>query len=175
MMRRDLFNLVGGYDPAFSCSQDYNLMVRMMGSTKFAKLNEVLLQYRIHPDKVSNIHELLQMEKSAENSMMAISKWIERGISLEQTKIIRGFLKSDDQEIINAINILNDLYLTFVAKSNLSKPDRKIISEDAGSRVLHLSKTLSKYPSKIIAFKSLLRIYPLFTINRSFDKLKRVL
>ncbi|MFN3687626.1 MAG: glycosyltransferase [Salinarimonas sp.] len=51
--RRDAFEAVGGYDPAFEASQDYDLWVRMLASGRGGNLDEPLLRFRLNPRGIS--------------------------------------------------------------------------------------------------------------------------
>ena len=53
MMRREVVLAVGGYREAFDPAEDYDLWLRLSGRTKFANLPERLVQYRVHPDQLS--------------------------------------------------------------------------------------------------------------------------
>jgi glycosyltransferase involved in cell wall biosynthesis len=56
MIRRSIFNLVGGYRKAFEYAEDYDLWLRVAEQCKVANLPDVLVQYRLHRDQVSFRH-----------------------------------------------------------------------------------------------------------------------
>jgi glycosyltransferase involved in cell wall biosynthesis len=47
-MRRELFAQIGGYEPRYLYAQDLDLWLRLAKITKFANLNQEVLQYRVH-------------------------------------------------------------------------------------------------------------------------------
>jgi len=49
IMRRDTFLRAGGYRPAFTQAEDYDLAIRMSEQCKCSNLKQVVLKYRIHP------------------------------------------------------------------------------------------------------------------------------
>lgn len=49
MMRRAVYDDVGGYDRTFPMAQDYDLWLRLRRRTRFANLPDVLMCRRIHP------------------------------------------------------------------------------------------------------------------------------
>ena len=49
MMRRAVYDAVGGYDRTFPMAQDYDLWLRLRRRTRFATLPEVLMCRRLHP------------------------------------------------------------------------------------------------------------------------------
>jgi glycosyltransferase involved in cell wall biosynthesis len=53
MMRRDLVERAGGYDPGFPVAQDYDLWLRMSEITRMANLPEPLVTRRLVPGRVT--------------------------------------------------------------------------------------------------------------------------
>ncbi len=53
VMRKEIFNIVGGYRKVFADTADYDLWLRIAGRCQVANLAEVVLKYRIHPGQVS--------------------------------------------------------------------------------------------------------------------------
>ncbi|HWF92096.1 MAG TPA: glycosyltransferase [Terriglobales bacterium] len=53
LIRREAFDLVGGYRAIFAPAEDYDLWMRISEHYQCANLSEVLLEYRIHPQQVS--------------------------------------------------------------------------------------------------------------------------
>jgi len=53
LIRRDAFVSAGGYRPAFVVSHDYDLWLRIAERFQMANLEQVVLNYRIHPFQVS--------------------------------------------------------------------------------------------------------------------------
>ncbi|HEY1802813.1 MAG TPA: glycosyltransferase [Terriglobales bacterium] len=53
LVRREAFDLVGGYRAAFAPAEDYDLWMRISEHYECANLSDVLLKYRIHPQQVS--------------------------------------------------------------------------------------------------------------------------
>jgi glycosyltransferase involved in cell wall biosynthesis len=54
MIRRAIFNELGGYDTAFKYAHDYELMIRVAEKYKVANLNEPLCLWRSSPGNISN-------------------------------------------------------------------------------------------------------------------------
>lgn len=53
LMRRDAFELVGGYRRVLPQAEDYDLWMRISDHFQVANLHQVVLKYRIHPYQVS--------------------------------------------------------------------------------------------------------------------------
>jgi glycosyltransferase involved in cell wall biosynthesis len=54
---RELYDLVGGINPTFDYAMDYELTLRMVKSAKFYHLDKFLYSYRIHPNRISELHK----------------------------------------------------------------------------------------------------------------------
>jgi len=52
-LRRDAWNALGGYDPLLRMTQDYELHLRVLERTKFARAEEKTVVYRLHGDSLS--------------------------------------------------------------------------------------------------------------------------
>lgn len=53
LFRKEIIGLESLYKREFQCAEDYELFSRMIKLGKFAKLNEPLINYRIHPGQIS--------------------------------------------------------------------------------------------------------------------------
>jgi glycosyltransferase involved in cell wall biosynthesis len=52
-IKKDCFEILGGFDERFPHSQDYDLVLKVMKKYKFHFINKVLAQYRIHENSMS--------------------------------------------------------------------------------------------------------------------------
>ncbi|MEM8875455.1 MAG: glycosyltransferase [Planctomycetota bacterium] len=77
MMRRGVFEQVGGYDESYSASQDLDLWLRMGEHGDLASLPDVLLQYRMQADSISEKKGALQTECMRRGCEAA---WERRGV-----------------------------------------------------------------------------------------------
>lgn len=64
MIRRDIFELSGLYDPDCLYAEDYDLYFRIGMHAEFANLNKWLLQYRMH-DESTTVQGIWLMGKTA--------------------------------------------------------------------------------------------------------------
>lgn len=62
LLRRRVYDQVGGLDLDFRYSQDYDLCLRLSEITDFYHINEYLYWYRIHGNSVSIIYQNLQQK-----------------------------------------------------------------------------------------------------------------
>lgn len=58
IMRRKAFNDIEGYDPDWVPTEDTELFLRLGRIGQFANLSDVMLQYRVHPDSLTNKYHL---------------------------------------------------------------------------------------------------------------------
>lgn len=62
MARRSALMARGGYDERRPVAQDYDLWLRLLPEHRFARLDEPLYRFRIHPKQISASHGLAQAE-----------------------------------------------------------------------------------------------------------------
>ncbi len=74
LMRRDIYNAVGGFDSSLSSAEDYDLCLRLSEVTKIKHLSEPLYYYRWHSDNLSRTQQITQIKCSK----IAINRAIKR-------------------------------------------------------------------------------------------------
>ena len=86
--RRDLLLQVGGFDPNFQVSQDYDLLLRVAAVTlNFHHIPKVLYQWRIHPHSTG--HQ--QMAKVTDNSLAALNRHLRLvGLADDEARAVEG-------------------------------------------------------------------------------------
>jgi glycosyltransferase involved in cell wall biosynthesis len=55
MIRREAYEQVGGYRPAFELGEDYDLWLRLAEHGPLANLPEALIRYRVHSRQITNL------------------------------------------------------------------------------------------------------------------------
>jgi len=78
LIRRSVYEAVGGVDSRFVRAQDYELCLRLAEKAEVAQVDEVLYHYRDHPRSISRVHTYEQIEFSRHASERAIKR---RGLS----------------------------------------------------------------------------------------------
>jgi len=66
LMRRELFDAVGGVDDAIAAAEDYDLCLKLSEITQIQHLARPLYYYRVHADTVSSAQRLKQIMASKE-------------------------------------------------------------------------------------------------------------
>ena len=74
LMRRAVFDQVGGLDESFDAAPDYDLCLRLSEVTQFAHLPRPLYLYRMHDDTISINGRLNQINKSREAIARALKR-----------------------------------------------------------------------------------------------------
>ncbi len=65
LIRRDIYDLVGGIDRDFKSAEDYDLCLKISEVTEIHHLSKVLYSYREHPDSISQSTVQQQIDYSA--------------------------------------------------------------------------------------------------------------
>lgn len=64
LIRRELFENIGGIDETIPYAEDYDLCLRLSEVTKISHIPEPLYFYRVHPGAISTTHRMEQIEAS---------------------------------------------------------------------------------------------------------------
>jgi hypothetical protein len=65
LMRREIYDLVGGIDLQFPQAQDYDICLKISEVTEIYHLQRSLYFYRTHPDTISQAQKAKQIERAA--------------------------------------------------------------------------------------------------------------
>jgi glycosyltransferase involved in cell wall biosynthesis len=65
LIRREIYDLVGGIDLEFPQAQDYDICLKISEITTIAHLQQPLYYYRTHPDTISQAQRSKQVERSS--------------------------------------------------------------------------------------------------------------
>ncbi len=77
MFRRDAYEKVGGYRPAFVTAEDLDLWLLLGEVGKMACLPDVLIQYRQHQNSISEVNQKMMIGHQRESCAQA---WERRGV-----------------------------------------------------------------------------------------------
>jgi len=140
MLRREVFDALGGYDPAFVHAEDYELWLRAARRFRFDNLPRVLYRVRLHDDNASGIHR----ETQQRNARRAQSRWIAdflgEEVSLAHAAILRDAVAPETPaDAVAAGGLLDRLCRAFVAKPEMTQSDRRLVRADAATRLAALA------------------------------------
>ena len=74
MFRKSDYEAVGGYDPAFRYSQDYDLWARLLDRGSFAVVEEVLYRWRVGHGSITDKNKSAQLDCALQISMREFEK-----------------------------------------------------------------------------------------------------
>ena len=78
LIRKSIYQKVGGFDPDFDRIEDYELCMRLSEITEIGKIDEFLYQYRFHPDSLKSTARLEVILLAQKVSELALER---RGMS----------------------------------------------------------------------------------------------
>ena len=78
LIRREIYDLVGGIDLDFPQAQDYDICLKISEVTEIYHLQQPFYYYRIHPDTISQSQNARQTERAATAVRNAL---VRRGLS----------------------------------------------------------------------------------------------
>ena len=78
LIRRSVFDQVGGIDESFQCAEDYDLCLRVAELTEVRRIPKPLYFYRIHADSISQSMRIDQIHCARDAVNRALDR---RGLS----------------------------------------------------------------------------------------------
>ncbi|MCC7207907.1 MAG: glycosyltransferase [Anaerolineae bacterium] len=142
MIRRDVLEALGGYNPAMRQAQDYELWLRARRMTRLTNLPEVLLLYRVWTGSVSSRLKRHQSENAASLVSDAIYDLIGERITLEEVRWLQGLAQADyprePTQIMRTLRLLDSLLRGYLSEVTLGSAERRMIERDASLKRLLL-------------------------------------
>jgi len=137
MVRREVIESAGGYDEAFQVSQDYELWSRLVETTRFANIPEVLLRYRVHAGSVSG----RQLQQQIENTVRIRQQLVKRALGLDvEDRLLRwtdsnhcGVL--EDDQITLVVDLILKLFAAAKDRGFIEESDEKEVYADVLKRI----------------------------------------
>ncbi|ACB85153.1 glycosyltransferase family 2 protein [Natranaerobius thermophilus] len=88
MFSKELFWVVGGYNPEFNILYDYDLWLRLLEEGNIAKVPKVLLKYRVHQDSLSRKNRYKTVNEIQIASSKAICRLLIHNKQTIQPKVV---------------------------------------------------------------------------------------
>jgi len=140
MVRRMVYERLGGYNPDVHHSEDYELWLRAPPETKFANLPDVLLQLRKHDQNKSIVNIHLDLQSVLIADQRALSAALGQQVSLDRVHALRDPRSiTTARDMLDTAALVHQLYL--VCTSNVSIPEKKQIRKDAANKLHKLATT----------------------------------
>ena len=145
VFRTDLVRTVGGYDTIYRTAQDSDLWVRLRDRTKFANLQEVLVNYRVHPGSITGQRDEKGKQLSLSVSKRLLSAALGRSLDDEETAAVVALYQGFGQMPANAIKLglpLLHRCLHEIARTAPETAMRHLRKEAAGALVRRMEAHL---------------------------------
>jgi len=144
MMRREVVERVGGYDPGMEHAEDYDLWRRLSGVTRLANLDDVLLHLRKHGGNVSATRSSEQRANSIRISALMIANILgeEPPAAVVQSLWERRFDKASDARA--GAELVYRLYQAIAASGDLSSREKRSVRRDAAARMWNIGRPWAK-------------------------------
>jgi glycosyltransferase involved in cell wall biosynthesis len=137
MVRRRVYNKLGGYSPGCPHAEDYELWLRLAAARiKICNLQQVLVRLRKHSESVTNMYEKLHRQ-NAENAVRgALAANLGKDVSLDIVRIMRNqSLISSADDALSTAELVNELYDFIIKLQDISLFEIQQIRKDI-TRVL---------------------------------------
>jgi|GEM_PF-2242227 len=144
MMRTTLLKEVGGYDEAFTVSQDRDLWIRCLPHTTFANLSDKLMLYRVHEQSATQRKSGKLKDLSYLPAQHLYHKLTGQQVDLEILKLVfqRSYMRTlHTQDIVedSAIYLLT-LYDALVQQGWIHPDDQHNVRRDLSQILLGLGR-----------------------------------
>lgn len=139
MVRRAVYERLGGYDPAYLHIEDYELWLRSMFVTQIANLDQIYVQYRVHPTSVSQVYQTPQADQTALALQKIYTQLLQReDIALET---IQTMLSPSRQKLKTGrpSALLLQLYQAYLQSNNFSPQERADLATAVLQKALALA------------------------------------
>ena len=145
MMKRDVVMETGGYDPRFIHTEDTELWSRLIFSTRFANLQEILHSRRLHGKSIMNTQSKTQYHFSVKIRKQLFEKLLEREVPEATAEWFSRLGKSlTNNQIKEIISILLELYGKFIKKNDIDGQTEITLREDLAFRIMLISQSNRK-------------------------------
>jgi GT2 family glycosyltransferase len=140
MVRRNVLEEIGLFDPDYDYCEDYELFARAARHTKIANISQPLVEYRIHSASVTSEHNYVQRTKAMQVALREEKELLGRAID---PKVAKTFLMPDGNDSvqmrINGFELIMELEQAYIKKAPLSEMAKIRIERDVIRRVMQLT------------------------------------
>ncbi len=140
MLRRTVLALAGGYDPAMTHAEDFDLWVRLSRVTRLHNLTEVVLHLRKHATNVSVVHRGTQIERSTVIRRQAMADLLGSTPPIEQVRQLETLSFASPAEVQDAFATVRRLCRAAVRAPGVTPTEQRLIMRDAATRLLLVGK-----------------------------------
>ena len=140
MIRRSVFEEIGGYSPAAKNWEDYELWTRIMRHHSMSNVPDVLLDYRIHGRAVSVRKKQEQRQHIVDGGRRAMEVTMARPVDRDFVhSLIYPYTIGDRRNAIGAAWLLENLYRSYrMWYRERSREDLIAVKDDVAERTSHI-------------------------------------
>ncbi len=165
VMRREVYEACGGYDPAAHIVEDYELWTRLFEHTRFANLPGRLLRYRRHGATVTELRRQEQREAFERVRLQLVERMLGRSVApalldLALRSPTRRPLARPRTEVQAALGLLTALHTAWASRGLLAGEGAEAVAADVQAR-------------RAAAQRHLLPLRPLHTLRWRWQRLTR--
>jgi glycosyltransferase involved in cell wall biosynthesis len=133
MMRRELLERVGGYNPDMVHSEDYELWSRLCGLTRMSNLRDTLFYLRKHESNLTMVprHIELQIRNGMAINQRVLSEVLGEEIPIELIHLLYTLEFKTLGEVGKVVGLVYRIYRAIVADRTLSTTEKRKIRNDA--------------------------------------------
>ncbi|MGD8458530.1 MAG: glycosyltransferase [Anaerolineales bacterium] len=125
IMRRSIFEYVGGYSEVWKTTQDYDLFTRLSRITKLSNYPEILYYWRVHEDSISSIRNFEQRENAIRIGQKYLSTLLGEPVSLVVVQALWNREKRDFKSILQRVYFLYQLCREIISEPLWTKQEKK--------------------------------------------------
>jgi hypothetical protein len=145
MLRRQIFDSVGGYDPAFPHAEDYDLWLRVVEKHALDNLPRTLLRLRWHGENVSVQHRETQQAGARRALARSLRALLGEDVAETPIRILRDPAPPTcPRDALGAADLLWRLERSFASQVDLTSRERRLIRADAATRLASLAVTTGR-------------------------------
>jgi len=148
VMRRDLVERVGGYNPEMGHPEDYELWRQLIWLTRLSNLSDVLLYLRKHEASYTRVplHLMEQIKNGIRVSQLMVSQVLGEEIPVELIQPLCTLEFKTWNDVKRVSGLVYRIYQAMMADRTLVGAEKRMIRLDAFKQVLFLMGETVKKP-----------------------------
>lgn len=126
IIRKELFQKLGGYRPEYMHAEDYDLYTRILQNCDMTNIDEVLIKFRANSGGVTSTNDSskIQIENSLKITRENISPYV--SLSPEKTKWLTDTLNNKKMslpKVLYSLFVYKKITTSYIKKNNLEKDE----------------------------------------------------
>ena len=143
MVRKEVYEKLGGYNPDILYAEDYDLWVRAAHITQISNIDHVLLGLRVHSGSVSREHAQAQMQNSFAISRRVFRETLGCDVPLRIRRAMLLHSASNARDAMDAAKSMYEICEGYLSRLGIVT-EQQLIRSDAASRLYELALICGK-------------------------------